>query len=126
MIENLLSWVYTQERLFNTMCPISNNIREEIEKYPNLNHEIGRFMLNVNNHDYGIPYLRKFLELKLHKLKVGNKFEHLYTLQHNPNYVLAYPITDESAKFKNPEGGVLMVRYDEHQIITEIKYEEPW
>ena len=61
MVESLLSWVYTQERLFNTMCPISNNIREEIEKYPNLNHEIGRFMLSLNDQDYGIPDLKNLL-----------------------------------------------------------------
>lgn len=124
MVESLLSWVYTQEKLFNTMCPITNNIREEIEKYPNLNHEIGRFMLNVNNQDYGIPYLRKFLELKLHKLKIGDKFIQLLHL-HNPDYFLAYPITDESAKFESPGGGILMIHYDENLIITEIKYEEP-
>ena len=125
MVESLLSWVYTQERLFNTMCPITNNIREEIEKYPDLTYEIGRFMLNLNNRDYAIPYLRKFMELRLHKLKVGDRFVQLIHLN-DPNYNLAYPITDESAKFKSPEGGVLMIHYDKHQIITEIKYEEPW
>lgn len=126
MIEDLLSWVYTQERLFNTMCPITNNIREQIEKYPNLTYEIGRFMLNLNNQDYGIPYLRKFIELKLHKLKVGHKIEHLASLLHNPTFFLAYPIDNRSATFKSPAGGKLTVQYDEHQIVTEIKYEEPW
>ena len=125
MVENLLSWVYTQERLFNTMCPISNNIREEIEKYPNLNHEIGHFMLNLNNKDYGIPYLRKFIELRLHKIKVGDKFIQLLLFD-DPDYHLADSITDESVKFKSPAGGVLIIHYDEHQIITEIKYEESW
>ena len=107
------------------MCPITNNIREEIEKYPNLNHEIGHFMLSLNDKDYGIPDLRKFIELKLHKLNVGDKFTQLLHL-HNPDYFLAYPITDDSAKFKSPRGGVLMIYYDENQIITEIKYEESW
>ena len=122
MAKTLSDWVKIQASLNTAMAQVRQEIIKQIVDYPNLNPEIARFLLKLNQYSRHSYYLNAFINKNFHKLKVGRKFRQL-----NPYESWLQKINENTVGFEpqeSPHIGCLIISYDDRQVITDIEYKE--
>ena len=122
MKKTLSEWVKIQASLNTAMAQIRTEIIKQIVDYPNLNPDIARFLLKLNQYSTHSYYLNAFINKGFHQLKVGRKFKQLKHLKNWLQHIDEHTLGFEPQEL--PKIGCLIVSYDDHQVITKIEYQE--
>lgn len=122
MAKTLSDWVTIQASLTTAMTHVRQEIIKQIVDYPNLNPEIARFLLKLNQYSTHSYYLNAFINKGFHQLKVGRKFRQLKHLKDWLQHIDEHTVGFEPQE--SPHIGCLIVSYDNHQVITKIEYKE--
>ena len=122
MVKTLSDWVKIQASLNTAMAQVRQEIIKQIVDYPNLNPEIARFLLKLNQHSAHSYYLNAFMNKGFHQLKVGRKFKQLKYLKEWLQNIDEHTVSFEPQE--SPHIGCLIVSYNDHQVINEIQYKE--
>lgn len=122
MAKTLSDWVKIQTSLNTAMTQVRQEIIKQIVDYPNLNPEIARFLLKLNQYSTHSYYLNAFINKGFHQLKVRRKFKQL---KHSKDWL--QNIDEHTVGFEpqeSPKIGCLIISYDNRQVITKIEYKE--
>lgn len=122
MAKTLSEWVKIQASLNTAMAQIRREIIKQIVDYPNLNPEIARFLLKLNQYSVHSYYLNAFMNKGFHQLKVGRKFKQLKHLKDWFQNIDEHTVGFEPQE--SPHIGCLIISYDDRQVITKIEYKE--
>lgn len=122
MKNTLSDWVKIQTSLNTSMAQVRQEIIKQIIDYPNLNPEIARFLLKLNQYSAHSYYLNAFTAKNFHKLKDGRKFKQLKHLKDWLQNINEHTVGFEPQE--SPKIGCLIISYDNRQVITEIQYKE--
>lgn len=122
MKNTLSEWVKIQSSLNTSMAQVRQEIIKQIVDYPNLNPEIARFLLKLNQYSVHSYYLNAFMNKGFHQLKVGRKFKQLKHLKNWLQNIDKHTVGFEPQEL--PHIGCLIIQYDDHQVITKIQYKE--
>ena len=122
MKNTLSNWIKIQASLNTSMAQVRQEIIKQIIDYPNLNPEIARFLLKLNQYSTHSYYLNAFIRKNFHKLKIGRKFRQL-----NPYESWLQKINENTVVFEpqeSPHIGCLIIQYNDKHVITDIQYKE--
>ena len=122
MKNNIHDWVKIQASLNTAMAQVRQEIIKQIIDYPNLNPEIARFLLKLNQYSIHNYYLNAFINKGFHQLKVGRKFKQLKHLKDWLQNIDEHAVGFEPQE--SPHIGCLIIQYDDHQLSTKIQYKE--